>query len=325
FECHAASAAARSSTWRGSSASPSGFRTTTWLPAYPAAWSQKSRGSATRKVSSSLSRALLPTRISKPSTMTVRHGAPFPVTGLLPLPSRPRDPVAPAPPVAPPGASSLHDDHPVSDRDPVLGEVPAVDLQRAAVTDPRRVDPAEARIRARARLHRPDRHEPPVLVQERDVQRAPRPAHPEPAAPLLRLIVPEGHPGIRTQEAPPHPAVHPLVPPVREFDAELQCVRPGLDPDLPRLEGDHRDRPVIGGPGPVPATVARTERQHGQQQAGSDSVGHLQRTPHYQGISRHVSPSGRPGPAPARYTGSHARIHAHPRERPLTPARGRSH
>src|SRR6187402_769177 len=82
FECQAARAAARSSTGRGSAGRLSGLRTTTWLPGTPATWSQKSRGSATPKVSVSLRASPLPTSTSKPSTVSVRYGRPS-----LPTPS----------------------------------------------------------------------------------------------------------------------------------------------------------------------------------------------------------------------------------------------
>ncbi len=51
---------------------------TTWLPGTLATWSQKSRLSATLKVSWSFSASPFPMSTSKPSTTTLRKAAPFP-------------------------------------------------------------------------------------------------------------------------------------------------------------------------------------------------------------------------------------------------------
>src|SRR6185503_17540448 len=77
LECHAARRAASSRTGRGSSSRASGLRTTTWLPGTPATCSQKSRGSATRKVRASLSASPFPTRTSNPPTSTARWPRPL--------------------------------------------------------------------------------------------------------------------------------------------------------------------------------------------------------------------------------------------------------
>ena len=79
--CHAASSAARIRTERGRASSPSGLRTTTWLPGGPATCIQKSRGSPTPKVSASLSASPLPMRTSNPSTSSTR--CPRPLLAML--------------------------------------------------------------------------------------------------------------------------------------------------------------------------------------------------------------------------------------------------